>query len=50
MKIMQIDSRETVTAPWAGQDETVFRIVQQAFTPDVLFGAGVLLAANDDDA
>lgn len=49
MKTTQTESRETVTAPWGGVDETFFRIVQHVFTAEFLFGAGVLLAGNDAD-
>lgn len=40
---------ETTSAAWSARDETFFHVVAGLFAPDVLFGAGVLLASYDPE-
>jgi hypothetical protein len=45
---MTITSLESVPQTWDDQrDNDFFRIVSSLFTPDFVYGAGVLLAGND---
>jgi hypothetical protein len=40
---------ESVPSTWTAADETFFRVAFDAFSPDFLAGAGVLLASYDDE-
>ena len=40
---------ETVPSTWTTADETFFRVAFDAFSPDFLSGAGVLLASYDGE-
>jgi hypothetical protein len=40
---------ETVPSTWTTDDENFFRVAFDAFSPDFLAGAGVLLASYDDE-
>lgn len=49
MNTSETSTRPTVVACWDDLDERFFRLVRHVFPADFLYGAGVLLAANDDD-
>ncbi len=49
MTITEIPTQPSVVATWSDVDERFFRIVQNVFDPEFLYGASVLIASNDDE-
>jgi hypothetical protein len=48
MKTIEIPSPPSLAAAWSEVDERFFRLVRHVFTAEFLYGAGVLLTANDE--